>query len=85
MYAFGTTTTSKMCAVPDAKSTKDFNLNANFKKATTITLSGALALQYKQGAPGVRKYDSCYYSISSKLKNGAKRLLKGGGAKVGSF
>ena len=66
-----------MCGVKNAKSTTDLNLSAKFQNPTTINLSGSSALQYTEGSKAVRKYDSCYYQISSQFKNGHGRLLRG--------
>lgn len=71
MFAFLPKTSPKMCGISSAQSEDvegQMKIEASFEKQT-ISLVGDNALQFAEGRPDVRSYDSCYYEIASKIDN----------------
>lgn len=71
MFAFLPKTSPKMCGISRTL-TEDvegsMRLDADLTKQTISLLKGN-SLQYVEGGPGVRSYDSCFYEIGSKIEN----------------
>jgi len=71
MFAFLPKTSPKMCGISTTQAEDvegSMKINADLTKQS-ISLVGDTALQYIEGRPDVRSYDSCFYEIGSKVEN----------------